>query len=92
MPFGILTFTGGSPVFSAGVVWAYGFAWVGHFRFEKNKPASWRYPLWSLTADWKMWFEMLQGRLWNGEDPVGELGLEKPSEPEVTHAEPVVVA
>ncbi len=32
----------------------YGFAWFGHFVIEKNKPASWTYPLWSLLADFKM--------------------------------------
>jgi hypothetical protein len=44
----------------------YGFAWVGHFFIEKNKPASFKYPLWSFIADWKMWAYMLSGRM-NGE-------------------------
>jgi hypothetical protein len=33
----------------------YGFAWVGHFFFEKNKPASFKRPLWSFMGDWVMW-------------------------------------
>ena len=32
----------------------YGFAWVGHFGFEKNKPAAFRNPIWSLRADFRM--------------------------------------
>ncbi|HVE85793.1 MAG TPA: DUF962 domain-containing protein [Myxococcales bacterium] len=45
------------------VAQGYGFAWVGHFGFEKNKPASFKYPLWSFAADWKMWALMLTGRM-----------------------------
>jgi hypothetical protein len=41
----------------------YGFAWFGHFFIEKNKPASFSYPLWSFVADWKMWAMMLTGRM-----------------------------
>jgi hypothetical protein len=40
----------------------YGFAWVGHFFFEKNKPATFQYPLWSLMGDWRMFFETVSGR------------------------------
>lgn len=41
----------------------YGFAWVGHFFFEKNKPATFKYPLWSLISDFKMFFQMLTGKV-----------------------------
>lgn len=40
----------------------YGFAWVGHAFFEKNKPATFQYPLWSLRGDFKLFFEILFGR------------------------------
>ena len=41
----------------------YGFAWVGHFFFEHNRPATFQYPLYSLMGDWVMWFDILRGRL-----------------------------
>lgn len=41
----------------------YAFAWVSHFGIEKNRPATFTYPLWSFAADWKMWFFMLTGRI-----------------------------
>jgi len=34
-------------------------AWVGHFFFEKNKPATFKYPLFSLIGDQKMWYETI---------------------------------
>lgn len=40
----------------------YGFAWVGHFFFEKNKPATFQYPLYSLGSDFKLFFEILAGK------------------------------
>ena len=40
----------------------YGFAWVGHFVFEKNKPATFKYPLYSFLGDWVMLKDFLLGR------------------------------
>lgn len=41
----------------------YGCAWVGHFVFEKNKPATFSYPLYSLAGDWVMYKDMLLGKV-----------------------------
>ncbi|MFT5840959.1 MAG: hypothetical protein ACI9UT_003473 [Flavobacteriales bacterium] len=42
-------------------VLGYGFAWVGHFFFEHNKPATFQYPFYSLLGDWVMYKDMLLG-------------------------------
>lgn len=41
----------------------YGFAWVGHFIFERNRPATFQYPLYSLMGDWVMFKDALTGRI-----------------------------
>lgn len=41
----------------------YGFAWLGHFAFEKNKPATFTYPFYSLVCDFVMYKDMLSGRI-----------------------------
>ena len=41
----------------------YAFAWIGHFGIEKNRPATFKYPLWSFAGDWKMWWLTVTGRL-----------------------------
>ena len=41
----------------------YGFAWVGHLFFEKNRPATFRQPWYSLAGDWVMWWQITAGRL-----------------------------
>ncbi|ORZ27269.1 hypothetical protein BCR41DRAFT_331934 [Lobosporangium transversale] len=40
----------------------YGLAWVGHFIFEKNKPATFKHPIYSFMGDWKMWYEVITGK------------------------------
>ena len=41
----------------------YGFAWVGHFVFEKNRPATFKYPLYSFMGDWVMFKDLLTGKI-----------------------------
>jgi hypothetical protein len=51
-----------SRFFIAAPLIGYGFAWVGHFFFEKNRPATFRYPLYSLMGDFRLWGEVVTGR------------------------------
>ena len=41
----------------------YGFAWIGHFFFEKNRPATFTYPLYSFIGDWVMLKDILSGKV-----------------------------
>ena len=53
-------------LFLAAPVIGYLFAWIGHFGFEKNKPASWfsaKFAVWPFRGDMKMWRLMVVGRL-----------------------------
>ena len=45
------------------LIQGYAWAWVGHFGFEKNKPASFKQPLYSFMGDWVMWFQLLTGKI-----------------------------
>lgn len=51
----------------AGMIFAYAMAWIGHFKVEHNRPATFTYPLWSLLGDFRMWGVMATGRLWRGD-------------------------
>ena len=44
-------------------VLGYGFAWTGHFFFEKNTPATFKHPFYSLLGDWVMFKDMLLGNI-----------------------------
>jgi hypothetical protein len=57
-------------VTSANAVWlgaallaGYGCAWIGHFGFEKNRPASFKQPLYSFMGDWVMYKDIWTGRI-----------------------------
>ena len=41
----------------------YGFAWVGHLFFEKNRPATFKHPVYSLMGDWVMFADVVRGRI-----------------------------
>jgi len=44
-------------------LFGYGFAWVGHYAFEKNRPATFEHPLYSLAGDWVMFADIVRGRV-----------------------------
>jgi hypothetical protein len=47
----------------AAFVQGYAFAWIGHFFFEHNRPATFKYPFYSFAGDWRMWSDMLTGKI-----------------------------
>ena len=44
-------------------LFGYTFAWIGHFFFEKNKPATFKYPLYSFIGDWVMLKDIIFGKI-----------------------------
>ena len=48
---------------AAALVSGYAFAWFSHFAVEKNRPATFRQPLYSFMGDWKMFWQILSGQI-----------------------------
>ncbi|CAG9172318.1 hypothetical protein LMG23992_02191 [Cupriavidus laharis] len=59
----MMVVTGSAWWLPGAVVSGYAFAWVGHFVFEKNRPATFRHPVYSLMGDWVMYGDILRGRI-----------------------------
>ena len=47
---------------AAALLQGYGLAWLGHFAFEHNQPATFRHPILSLMGDWRLWWEVVSGK------------------------------
>lgn len=56
-------FTGNLMILAVLPFVGYGFAWVGHFGFEKNRPATFKHPFYSLLGDFRMFWDILTGRV-----------------------------
>jgi hypothetical protein len=59
----MLVATGKPQYFLYALLCGYGCAWVGHFVFEKNKPASFKRPLYSFMGDWVMYRDIWTGKI-----------------------------
>ena len=60
----VLLLATGQPAYLLyGLLCGYGFAWIGHYVFEKNQPASFKRPLYSFMGDWVMYAQILRGRV-----------------------------
>ena len=49
--------------FAYGLLSGYACAWIGHFIFERNKPASFKQPVYSFISDWRMFADVLRGNI-----------------------------
>ena len=49
--------------FLAALLSGYAFAWIGHFFFEKNRPATFKHPFYSFAGDWVMYKDILFGKI-----------------------------
>ncbi len=58
-----LTITGAWKFWFLLPLFGYGFSWIGHFRHERNKPAAFKYPFYSLISDFRMYAQMCTGKL-----------------------------
>ena len=69
-------------LFPLALIPGYGAAWISHFFIEKNKPATFQYPLWSFMGDYKMIWMMLTGRMNEEAERAGRgAGASPPSRP-----------
>jgi len=59
----VMVVTGQLQFLLYGLLCGYAFAWVGHFVFEKNKPASFKRPLYSFMGDWVMYKDIWTGKI-----------------------------
>ena len=84
------------PALLAAPVYGYGLAWIGHFVFEKNKPASWmgrRELVWSLRSDLRMFRKMLRGEMNDEVERVrAEIARSAEEQPTVEWESPQVLA
>jgi hypothetical protein len=60
---GVAIATGNAWWLLGALVCGYAFAWVGHFFFEHNRPATFKHPVYSLMGDWVMFADILRGRV-----------------------------
>ena len=60
---GMLVFTAQPQYLLYCLLSGYGCAWIGHYVFEKNKPASFKRPLYSFMGDWVMYKDIWSGRI-----------------------------